>query len=188
MAGLMVSIIRHAEKPGEEWPGPGLTETGDPDDEALVVRGWQRAGAWAALFGAGVGGPDYPRPARIYAADPDGDEGHEPSQRPFETAKPIADRLGLTVITKWSQGQEAELAAEIAGLTGAVLVCWEHKRVFSGLLPGLLGQQPPAGVPAGWKKERFDVVLRLDRAGAGQPWSFRQLLPRLLSGDSDAPL
>jgi hypothetical protein len=36
----------------------------------LVIRGWQRAGAWSALFGAGLGGTDFPRPEVIYAADP----------------------------------------------------------------------------------------------------------------------
>ncbi len=28
MSGLTILIIRHAEKPGEDWPGPGLTDEG----------------------------------------------------------------------------------------------------------------------------------------------------------------
>jgi hypothetical protein len=35
---------------------------------------------------------------------------------------------------------------------------------------------------------RFDVVLRFDRAESGAAWSFRQLFPRLLPGDSDTPM
>ena len=42
---LTILIIRHAEKPDEAWPGPGLTEQGENDTESLVIRGWQRAGA-----------------------------------------------------------------------------------------------------------------------------------------------
>ena len=50
MSALSVLIIRHAEKPGESWLGPGLTSDGSEDRTSLVIRGWQRAGAWSALF------------------------------------------------------------------------------------------------------------------------------------------
>jgi hypothetical protein len=43
-------------------------------------------------------------------------------------------------------------------------------------------------MPKKWDGARFDVVLRFDRSALGAPWSFRQLFPRLLSGDSDTPL
>ncbi len=83
MSTLALLIIRHAEKPGEQWPGPGLDESGQSDAKSLVIRGWQRAGAWAALFGAGLGGQDYPKPGAIYAANPGAggtaDEGPEPT-------------------------------------------------------------------------------------------------------------
>lgn len=52
---LTILVIRHAEKPDEAWPGPGLTDHGIKDDKSLVIRGWQRAGAWTSLFGAGPG-------------------------------------------------------------------------------------------------------------------------------------
>ena len=88
---LTVLLIRHAEKPGEVWPGPGLTLDGQPDDKSLVLRGWQRAGAWAALFGSGNnGGGDYPRPAAIYAANPDTTAEGEPSRRHYQTIRPTA--------------------------------------------------------------------------------------------------
>ena len=51
-----------------------------------------------------------------------------------------------------------------------------------------VGGQTLPGIPATWPSDRYDVVLRLDRATAGAPWSFRQLFPRLLAGDSDTSL
>jgi hypothetical protein len=188
MSALTVLIIRHAEKPGEAWPGPGLTKDGQSDKKSLVVRGWQRAGAWAALFGAGLGGDQYPQPTVIYAADPASVVDGEPSQRPFETIEPLAKRLHITPITRWAHGEEKELAAEVADLTGVILVCWEHKAIVEALLPALLGTQKLPGVPSKWDGARFDVALRLDRAFPAAPWSFKQLFPRLLSDDSDVPL
>jgi hypothetical protein len=198
MSALTVLIIRHAEKPRDAhaekprgaWPGPGLTEDGNPDKKSLVIRGWQRAGAWAALFGAGSGGDAFPAPAAIYAAKPGDDGAKEPSQRPFETVRPLAERLRLSPITKFAKGEETKLTAELAELTGVILVCWEHNSIIDPLLPALLGKQKSQlpGVPAKWDSDRFDVVLRLDRAVAGAPWSFRQQFPRLLSDDTDVPL
>lgn len=62
MLALTLLIVRHAEKPNknEPEPHPGLTIEGAEDSKSLVVRGWQRASAWAALFGTGLGGDDYP--------------------------------------------------------------------------------------------------------------------------------
>jgi hypothetical protein len=78
--------------------------------------------------------------------------------------------------------------SEITKLTGVVLVCWEHKRIAQDILPQLAKDQTLPGLPSKWNGQRFDVVLRFDRATDGAPWSFRQLFPRLLAGDSDEPL
>lgn len=188
MSALTILIIRHAEKPGESWPGPGLTADGSPDKKSLVIRGWQRAGSWSALFGLSVGSLDYPAPSVIYAADPSATTGDEPSQRPFETVTPLAARLGLTPNTTHAVGQEAQLAAAVLGQTGVVLVGWEHKAIVRALLPAIANGQGIQGMPTKWDGARFDVVLRFDRASPGAPWSFRQLCPCLLSGDSAAPL
>ncbi|MFX0223486.1 hypothetical protein ACL8F0_29125, partial [Pseudomonas aeruginosa] len=67
MDALTLFILRHAEKPGESWPGPGFTADGASDTESLVLRGWQRAGAWTALFGTDLTGGDYAKPDAIYA-------------------------------------------------------------------------------------------------------------------------
>jgi len=82
------------------------------------------------IFGSFLGGPDYPQPAVIYAANPDGTTGEEPSQRPVETIIPLSGRLGLKTVTTCEAGQESKLAAELVGLTGGVaLVCWGHKAI-----------------------------------------------------------
>lgn len=191
MSALTILIIRHAEKPNDpkaSWPGSGFTDAGAADDKSLVIRGWQRAGSWAALFGAGLGGDDYPRPDVIYAADPKSTTGHGPSQRPFETITPLAAKLSLTPITNHPLGDEDALVREIIGLTGVVLVSWEHKSICEKILPAMAKGQTLHGLPSDWDGKRFDVVLRFDRSIPGAPWSFRQLFPRLLSGDSDTPL
>ncbi len=185
MSALTILLVRHAEKPDEAFPGPGLNQDGKKNDKSLVVRGWQRAGAWAALFGSALAA-DYPRANVVYAAKPE-ENGDSKSERPFETSLPTADRLHLDVETKWGIGDETKLVKEITGLTGVVLVFWEHKAICGEIVPALLGEQAIPGVPTKWDGDRFDVVLRFDRALPDAPWSFRQLSPRLLSGDSDAP-
>jgi len=187
MSGLTVLIIRHAEKPDEDWPGPGLTPDGMKDKKSLVIRGWQRAGSWAALFGGGLKGDAFPQPGAIYAADPK-QSGKEPSQRPHETITALAERLRLKPVTKYALGQENQLVAEVIGLTGVVLICWEHKAIASAIVPSIAKGQVLQGLPAKWDGDRFDVVLRFDRTASGAPWSFRQLLPCLLSNDTANPM
>ncbi len=193
MSALTLLIIRHAEKPNENEPDAGLTIEGTRDDKSLIIRGWQRSGAWATLFGTGLGGENYPQPDVVYAADPDQeddstDSEYPRSKRPYETIQPLCDRLHLEPVTKWGAGQEADLVSEVVKLTGVVLICWEHKRIMDGILPEITKQQSLATVPSKWNGQRFDVVLRFYRLTEGSPWSFRQLFPRVLSGDSDVPL
>jgi hypothetical protein len=192
MSALTVLVMRHAEKPDANDPalGPGLTAEGTEDKHSLVIRGWQRAGTWAALFGTGIAGPDYPKPDVVYAADPaqsSPEEGSR-SKRPFNTIVALCNRLHLDPITTYGVGDEAALVKEVQQLTGIVLICWEHKRIAEAILPELTKGQKLPHLPATWDPARFDVVLRLDRVQAGAPWSFRQLFPRLLAGDSDVPL
>ncbi|MBV8682547.1 MAG: histidine phosphatase family protein [Caulobacteraceae bacterium] len=181
MAGaLTLMIIRHAEKPGQEWPGPGLTEKGEANEKSLVIRGWERAGAWAALFGSGLGGRDYPAPSALFACRPEGSS----SQRASDTLLPLSTRLGMEIDLSFAQGEEDRLMDEILKLSGVALICWEHKRIGEGILP-LIPVEPGVLVPAHWPSDRFDVVLRFDRLAGADSFSFRQLCPRLLSGDSE---
>ena len=192
MSALTLLIIRHAEKPDDDQPdlGPGLTVEGEQDTESLVIRGWQRAGTWAALFGAGLGGSDYPRPDAVYAATP-GKPDHlnkGPSHRPYETALPLAARLvaGGLPDTSFAKGDEDQLAAHLQTLSGVVLVSWEHKAIVESLVPALpVGHGTP---PTHWPGDRFDVVLRFDRPEGASKFAYRPLYPQLLAGDSAQPL
>jgi len=192
MSALTVLVIRHAEKPdpNDRDLGLGLTATGVEDKHSLVIRGWQRAGAWAALFGAGTAGADFPRPNIVYAADPAQSSSQEDShsKRPFETIVALCNRLHLNPITTHGVDDEVALVNEVQLLTGVVLICWEHKRIVDAILPELTKGQNVPDLPTKWDGTRFDVVLRFDRSQGGAPWSFRQLFPRLLADDLDVPL
>lgn len=185
---LTILIIRHAEKQGEQWPGPGLTPEGVEDSKSLVIRGWQRAGAWGALFGTDLGGEKYPEPNVIYAANPDASPIEEPSHRPFQTVIPLCKRLDLPPIVDFQIGQEKELASAVASCSGIVLVSWEHKAITGQLLPSIAGGQQIKNLPHKWDETRYDLVLRLDRPAPGDRWEFCQLCPCLLSGDSATPM
>jgi hypothetical protein len=87
----------------------------------------QRAGAWAASFGAGLGGDKYPTPIPL----------EEPSQRPFQTVIPLSRRLGFTPIVDYQVGQERELASAVVSSSGVVLVSWEHKAITGGFFQRL---------------------------------------------------
>jgi hypothetical protein len=192
MSELTVLVIRHAEKPDPNKPalGLGVTAKGAEDKHSLVIRGWERAGTWAALFGSGTGGVDFPKPDVVYAADPNQppSEDGSRSKRPFETIVPLCERLHMNPITTHGVGDEAALVEEVQQLTGVVLICWEHKRIVEGILPELTKTQRLPHLPTKWEGARFDVVLRFDRAQTGAQWTFRQLFPRLLAGDVDVPL
>ncbi|MDE1150393.1 MAG: histidine phosphatase family protein [Azospirillaceae bacterium] len=183
---LTLYIIRHAEKPGEAWPGPGLTDQGQADDESLVIRGWQRSGAWAALFGAGLDSGDYAAPQAVYAATPGTALSQGPSKRPFETASALSARLGLTTDTTYGKGDEAALVQALLGLSGVAVVFWEHKAIVEDIIPKLpVDHGTP---PSHWPGDRYDVVLRFDRKDGDSQFHFKELYPCLLSGDSDTPL
>lgn len=190
---LTILIIRHAEKPEDEKPelGPGLTPEGVADAHSLVIRGWQRAGAWAALFGAGLGGEAYPKPDAIYAANPDAVSPIPDvavSRRPYETVLPLCARLALAPVATFGVGDEQALVDHLTTRSGTLLVCWEHKRIIEAILPALVAKQTPAGLPNHWNKHRFDVVLRFDRSAPAAPWQVRELAPLLLAGDSKDPV
>jgi hypothetical protein len=180
-------IIRHAEKPDADG-NTAVNESGQADPRSLIPRGWQRAGAWAELFQPSLGQQTkLPRPAAIFASAPakQHDDNGSKSRRPLETVSPLAAKLGIAVDTRFSKGDEQALAAEIGGLDGVVLVCWQHEdipAIAAALAPA------PAGVPARWPDSCFNVIFRFDRADQDSPWAFQQVVPVMLAGDEPNPM
>jgi len=179
-----IFVIRHAEKP--EGKDQGVDQKGKTDEESLIVRGWQRAGALAVFFGSKEG---LPAPDRIFAAaaekhhdTSDGKVGSK-SKRPTETVTPLAEKLGLSIDGTWSKGQEKELVQAVTALDGKTLVCWQHEAIpeIAGLILG-----SSKGVPSPWPGDRFDVVWRFTSSGSA--WTFDQVCQQVLAGDSSQPI
>ena len=172
-----VMLIRHAEKPSADGTVKGVTFEGVPSADQLSVRGWQRAGAlvrfFAPLQGTGFAA-GIATPTQLVAPKP---TIHVPSQRSGHTLAPLAELLGLSVRMDFSKGQEADVAAAIATMSGTVLVAWEHKAIRS-IAVALAGE---VGLPLTWPDERFDMVWAFDRIDNG--WVFRQVPQLLLAGD-----
>jgi hypothetical protein len=181
----VIMLIRHAEKP--DSVDLGVDETGLADDQSLIVRGWQRAGALPGLFGKDR---PLPVPDRIYASPsvklktPDGKLGSW-SKRPTQTVSVLAAKLGLKINGAFAKGQEMTLASQIAPLDGTTLVSWQHEMIPT-IAAAIMGNR--VGLPAAWPGDRFDVVWRLTRVTAGAPWSSDQVCQQLLAGDGSKPI
>jgi hypothetical protein len=99
------------------------------------------------------------------------------SERPYETIRPTADRLGLDVSTIYADKETKRLVKELKkkkfkGKT--VLICWHH-----GQMPNLirhLGQESPYGE---WPEDLFDRIINIDADG------LTNLPHRLLFGDAE---
>lgn len=180
-----ILLIRHAEKP--DGTNLGIDETGATDEESLIVRGWQRAGALPGLFGKAA---ILPPPDRIYASasvklkTADGRIGSR-SKRPTQTVSVLSAKLGLKTNGTFTRGQEAALVSQIVPLDGVTLVCWQHEMI-PAIAAGIMGSA--VGLPTAWPGDRFDVVWRFTRATAAAPWSFDQVCEQLLPGDGTKPI
>lgn len=168
-----VMLIRHAEEPDQAAGILGVDEQGRPDDEALSVRGWQRAGALARLFAPcnGLGPKLLAPPQTVFAAT---DAGK--SCRPLYTVLPLARLLGLQVDTRFgSEGEVGPLLDAVRACRGPVLLCWRHQ-AMGGIAQVLCG-----GAPRTWDAARYDLVWVFERQG--EAWRFTELPQRLLHGD-----
>jgi hypothetical protein len=186
-------VIRHAEKPDDQKQVPGIDLLGEIDSSSLSVRGWQRAGALAVLFGPEGGRADYPTPDVVIAANPNASPKNQRlsaliSKRPHQTIVPLCQRLEIKHVLDFGVGDEAEMLKVAYGKKGVVLICWEHYRIVEALLPDIAKGQDIRGLPTKWDNARFDVVLRFDRPRPDAPWAYRQLFPKLLAGDTSLPL
>jgi hypothetical protein len=187
MAATEILLVRHAEKPDTSDDGPGFTPDGCEDVKSLTIRGWQRAGALAAVLAPNFpAGSHLPRPDRIYASAFRDGGGH--SRRPEQTVLPLAQKLGCSIDLTWALHQEQAFGALLAQQAGVVLVCWQHQ----GLVPlarAIVAPQRLAELPTdwAWPNDRYDVIWSLRRNGPGGRWHFRQYCQALLAGDPDQP-
>ena len=191
-----IMVIRHAEKPDDNHQG--VTSHGDADKEALIVRGWQRAGALTALFDPTNGplqNPNLAVPKVIYASDPekpseaDDDDGKKgsKSKRPLETITPLAERLSIKdkVNVKFAKGDEKHMVESVLGESGVVLISWQHQKI-ADIAKHIVGSKPPTKpIPAKWPGDRFDIVwVFTPPAPSSDHWGFVQVPQQLLSGDA----
>jgi hypothetical protein len=173
-----IVLIRHAEKPAAR--ADGVNVKGAASDRCLTPRGWQRAGALPTL----LGDPREPltRPDRLYSPEYENDD-RTINHRTYETILPLADRLGLEIVSPHKEGHEAKLARHmLASDGGTSLVCWEHT-----LLVAIASEIPltagSARVPEAWPDDRFDLVWLFDLTAGEARYTFSQLPQLLLAGD-----
>lgn len=174
MSTTKIMLVRHAEKPDEA--AQGVDPDGAADPEALIVQGWQRAGALIGLFSPAFGQTCRPGLATPHALFASGSA----SERPRQTLQPLADKLGKPIDTSIKKGQITGLVAAITQIDGVVLVGWQHEDI-PAITAAILGRE---GVcPSIWPGDRFDLVWVLDRTNDTGPWSFAQIPQLLLAGD-----
>jgi broad specificity phosphatase PhoE len=182
MSTTKIMLIRHAEKPDG---AQGVMPNGSAEPEALIVRGWQRAGALIGLFAPTSGhftNAALARPASLFAS---GVGHHSNSLRPQQTLMPLAKKLGIAPNTQHLKGDEAALVQAATTIGGIVLVAWEHEAIPE-IAQRVMGG--PHGIPQDWPEKRFDLVWVFDRLAGDGNWHFTQVTQQLLAGDSTDPL
>lgn len=187
-----VMIVRHGEKPlvpdGLRQIMPfGFLEDGEQSKYGLTIRGWQRAGALAILFGP-EGAKFRPKqlttPNAIFAS---AIGPHSWSRRMQLTIRPLQQKLGPTVVvnTSFHKGEEERMVESALQCSGNVLICWAHEA-----LPLIAAKicGTAKGIPSAWPEHRFDLVWVFDRLPQTAQWSFQQVPQDLLASDSADPI
>jgi hypothetical protein len=194
-----VFFIRHGEKPegtGDDTPGVasggslGVQEDGRRNDHSLTPRGWQRAGALAALFAPAEGPlrPGIGTPTMLVAPDY-GSPAEAAVHRPVQTLVPLAGRLGLQLSAPCARGGEAELVTRhvLEAHDAVVLVCWDHEHIpaLVDTLTGVVEVTPEVRLPpTGWPDSRYDTILAFTRLpGDRLRYEFAEVLQLVLPGD-----
>jgi len=186
-----IMIIRHAEKPPKHGGEPlDVQQDGEPGNgKSLIVTGWQRAGALNAFFAPYQAKPANPAivtPDYIYAACPTSE-----SQRPSETVTPLATWLKYVEDTPQFNttytigGEESEMVTSVLGLSGTVLICWEHDNIMPHIMDPIDDKVPISNyskIPSAFPDVFYLVwILDLDAAGTGYKWS--SVNQNLMAGD-----
>lgn len=177
---IKIMIVRHAEKPADSGKPHGVNPDGEQDDEALIVQGWQRAGALAALFAPSHGALQnaaLATPEFLFAS---GIAKHSESERPQETITPLAAKLGLDINTQATKGQEGQVAALAMACGGFALIAWEHQDI-PAIANAIMGNS--TSVPQSWPGSRFDLVWIFDWDQGSKGYVFSQVPQQLLAGD-----
>jgi broad specificity phosphatase PhoE len=177
-ARSVVMLIRHAEKP--DGTAEGIDAEGHEDDSSLTPTGWDRARRLVDLFdpAQGPARSGLARPTAIYAARPT-DEGE--GQRTRETVAPLADALGLPVVTDYGRGQEKKLVHDVTERPDVTLISWQHGGITE--IADDFPDVSPAP-PKEWPDDRFDMVWVFTRTADG--WDFTQVPELVLPQDSAA--
>ena len=186
MAVAEILLLRHAEKPKGADGQHGFTPEGLEDGKSLSIRGWQRAGALAALLAPNpLVGPRLPSPDRIYASAFRKGGGH--SRRPEQTVLPLAQRLGLTVNSTWALHEERvserpwPRRRASPWCAGNIRAC----RTWPAPSPCRSPCRGSGGLELAGRPLRRDLVLATRRTGRGL--RFTQYCQGLLLGDPDPP-
>jgi hypothetical protein len=133
-------IMRHGEK------------TGDNFDPHLSAQGQQRAERLVTYISQTFGRPDF-----LIAA-----KSSKKSLRPYDTLRPLADALGLTIKEKFDDDETDALVEHMgasenyAGKSG--VIAWRH-----GNIPSLLAAlgAPDGSYPQPWDDRVFDLIIEM---------------------------
>jgi hypothetical protein len=178
-----IMIIRHAEKPDDAGRISGVSVEGNQDQEELIVRGWQRAGALVTFFAPPDGHFRDQRietPVTIFATRV---AHHSKSLRPQHTVAPLAELIGQDRLrVDFSEGEEQQLVAAAVAVDGVVLISWHHEAI-PAIKDAILGDH---SAPRKWDKDRFDLVWVFTQTATG--WRFDQIPQLLLAGDKPDPI
>lgn len=177
-----ITLIRHGEKPTDHNRDQGVNERGHARPDSLSPRGWQRAGALAALLGGKLVSAPFVRPTALYTCGyPDNPDGTK--HRPHETITPLSRRLGLDIRVPVTKTEGPQLATLLLNDTGDVLVCWEHDNIppIAAALAQALGLEELPAAAKLWPDDDFHSALIFSRSG--RTWSVVQVSEDVLGGD-----
>ena len=161
-----VLIIRHAEKPSE--------------GNSLSLKGKERAAAYIPFFMETKELLAHGTPTAIYAAQASHDD---PSQRSVETVQALADKLKITINTKYGRDDYKAMVDEIKSDPSykgkMVLISWEHT-----VIPEIARAFGALQTPSRWQPEVFDRIWKLTFSSIGGKPQFQNTPQRLMYGDS----
>jgi hypothetical protein len=188
-----IMIIRHGEKPpkhaGKSDPIDVQENGQSGNGNSLIVIGWQRAGALNAFFAPYKAKPansEISTPDCIYAASPTNE-----SQRPWETVTPLAAWLGYKQGTAQFNtqftigGGEPQLVKSVLGMSGVVLICWEHDNIMPNIVGAINSTVPITNyksIPNPWP-DVFYLVWVFDLASNGASYTWTSVNQNLMAAD-----